>query len=72
MTAMRKLHIRVSTPFVVLALVAGCGDDDDAKRSETSRPPQEGPPSQTETTERPTAPAVPDGGLDRGHGVDDP
>src|SRR5215218_4390557 len=64
---MRGAHIRTPAALVVLTLVAGCGGDDE-RRPKQSRPPVVGPAGPRETTERPAPPAVPDGGLDRGHG----
>jgi hypothetical protein len=69
---MRGAHIRIPAALVVLALVAGCGDDDEPTRPMPPHPADQRPAAPTETTERPAPPAVPDGGLDRGHGVDDP
>lgn len=69
---MRSAHVRTLTGLVFLALVTGCGGDDEPTRPKPSHPPGEPPAAPAETTERHVPPAVPDGGLDRGHGIDDP
>ncbi len=69
---MRSAPVRIAAALVLPALIAGCGGDNEPTRPMPSRPPAERPAAPAETTERPAPPAVPDGGLDRGHGVDDP
>jgi hypothetical protein len=66
-----RAHVRTSAAIVLLALLAGCGGDEETTRDKPSRPPLVGPAPPTMADERPAAPAVPDGGLDQGHGVDD-
>ena len=58
---MLRAHLSTCAAMVLLALPVGCGGDD--------KPARERPAAPTATNQ---APAVPDGGLEQGHGVDNP
>jgi hypothetical protein len=59
---------QAATLLILLGAVAGCGGDEPQPADEPPRPPTQAAPDDGEGG---AAPAVPDGGLERGHGVDD-
>jgi hypothetical protein len=69
---MIRAHLSTCAAIVLLALLVGCSGDDETTRAKPSRPAAERPAAPTGTDREPGAPAVPDGGLEQGHGVDDP
>ena len=69
---MLRAHLSTCAAIILLVLPAGCGGDDKTTRGKPSPRARERPPATTGTDQRPAAPAVPDGGLEQGHGVDDP